>query len=100
MKINRRGFLGGAVAAGAGGALRGAPQSTTSAKGDFRLGSVTYNLLKDYDVDTIIKMLDAVGFEAVELRTEHKHGVEPSISAADRTRIRRRFESSKVRLLS
>jgi hypothetical protein len=29
-----------------------------------------------------------------------KHGVEPSISAADRTRIRHRFESSKVRLLS
>jgi len=51
--------LGGAVAAGADGALRGAPQSTTSAKGDFRLGSVTYNLLKDYDVDTIIKMLEA-----------------------------------------
>jgi len=100
MKINRRGFLGGAVAAGAGGALRGAPQSTTSAKGDFRLGSVTYNLLKDYDVDTIIKTLETAGFEAVELRTEHKHGVEPSISAADRTRIRRRFESSRVRLLS
>ena len=36
----------------------------------------------------------------MELRTGHKHGVEPSMSAAERTRIRRRFESSRVRLLS
>src|SRR5205823_2900823 len=51
MQINRRGFFGAAaVAAGAGSALRGEPQATTSAKGDFHLGSVTYNLLKDYDV--------------------------------------------------
>jgi hypothetical protein len=78
---------------------RGASGNNFS-EGRFRLGSVTYNLLKDYDVDAIIKMQEAVGFEAAELRTERKHSVEPSISAADRTRIRRRFESSKVRLLS
>jgi sugar phosphate isomerase/epimerase len=70
------------------------------AKGSFRLGSVTYNLLQGFDVEAIIKTLEAVGFEAVELRTSHKHGIEPSISAEERVRIRRRFESSKVRLLS
>ena len=64
------------------------------------LGAVTYNVLKDWDVETIIKNLEAAGFEAVELRTGHKHGVEPSISAEERERIRRRFEQSKVRLLS
>jgi sugar phosphate isomerase/epimerase len=64
------------------------------------LGCVTYNVLKDMDVETIIKTLEATGFEAVELRTTHKHGVEPSISDAERTRVRRRFEASKVRLLS
>jgi sugar phosphate isomerase/epimerase len=97
--INRRGFLGTAVAAGALGALPASAQPA-SPKGSFHLGSVTYNLLKDYDLETIIKTLEAVEFEAVELRTSHKHGVEPSISAAERTRVRRRFESSKVRLLS
>jgi sugar phosphate isomerase/epimerase len=51
-------------------------------------------------VETIISLLEAAGFEAVELRTTHKHGVEPSISAAERTRIRHRFENSRVRLLS
>ncbi len=100
MNLNRRGFIGATMAAGAGRGLHADAQRAASTKSDFRLGSVTYNLLKDYDVETIIKTLEAVGFEAVELRTGHKHGVEPSISTAERTRIRRRFESSKVRLLS
>ena len=64
------------------------------------LGSVTYNVLKDMDLETIIKTLEAAGFEAVELRTEHKHGVEPSISPAERERVRKRFAASKIRLLS
>ena len=65
-----------------------------------RLGAVTYNVLKDWDVETIIKNLTQAGFEAVELRTGHKHGVEPSINAAERERVSKLFERSKVRLLS
>ncbi len=42
-----------------------------------RLGAVTYNVLRDWDVETIIKNLEAAGFEAVELRSGHKHGVGP-----------------------
>jgi sugar phosphate isomerase/epimerase len=64
------------------------------------LGAVTYNILKDWDVDTIIKNLEAAGFEAVELRTGHKHGVEPTLSAAERKLLREKFERSKIRLLS
>ncbi|MBI1789921.1 MAG: sugar phosphate isomerase/epimerase [Acidobacteria bacterium] len=64
------------------------------------LGAVTYNVLKDWDVETIIRNLEAAGFEAVELRTEHKHGVEPSLDAAARERVKERFQRSKVRLLS
>ena len=64
------------------------------------LGAVTYNVLKDWDLETIIKNLEAAGFEAVELRTEHKHGVEPALSAGERKRVRQRFAQSKVRLLS
>ena len=44
------------------------------------LGAVTYNLLKDWDLDTIIQTLDQLGWEAVELRTEHKHGVETTLA--------------------
>lgn len=64
------------------------------------LGCVTYNVLKDWDLDTIIQKLQETGFEAVELRTGHKHGVEPSISRGERDRVKDRFSASKVRLLS
>ncbi len=49
-----------------------------------KLGAVTYNVLKDWDLETVIKKLEEAGFEAVELRTEHKHGVETTIDAAAR----------------
>src|SRR5579872_2401747 len=64
------------------------------------LGAVTYNVLKDWDVETIIQKLPPAGFEAVELRTGHAHGVEPSLDAAARANVKTRFEKSKVRLLS
>jgi sugar phosphate isomerase/epimerase len=63
-----------------------------------KLGLVTYNLAKDWDVDTIIKMCEATGFEGVELRTTHAHGVEISLSPAERETIRKKFENSKVKL--
>lgn len=66
----------------------------------FHLGAVTYNVLKDYDLETVITMLEAARFEGVELRTGHKHGVEPSIGQAERARVRQRFERAKVRLVS
>jgi sugar phosphate isomerase/epimerase len=65
-----------------------------------RLGAVTYNVLKDWDLETIIRKLEEIGFEAVELRTQHKHGVEPTIGPEERARVRERFQRSKVRLLS
>jgi hypothetical protein len=52
------------------------------------------------DLDTIVKTLEGAGLEAVELRTGHRHGVEPSLSAEERRRVKERFERSKVRLLS
>ena len=65
-----------------------------------QLGCVTYNVLKDMDLETVIRTLETAGFSAVELRTEHKHGVEPSMGQADRERVKARFQRSKVRLLS
>src|SRR6266404_353672 len=58
----------------------------------FKLGLVTYELAKDWDVETIIKNCEATGFEGVELRTTHRHGVEPSISKEQRKEVRKRFE--------
>ena len=64
------------------------------------LGAVTYNVLKDWDVETIIQKLQEAGYEAVELRTGHRHLVEPGITEPERERVKALFERSKVRLLS
>ena len=63
-----------------------------------KLGLVTYNMAKDWDVATIIERCKATGFEGVELRTTHAHGVEVSLSAAERKEVRKRFEDSPVRI--
>src|ERR1035437_4386951 len=64
------------------------------------LGAVTYNVLNNMDLETVIRTLEAAGFDAVELRTGHKHGVEPALADAERAKVKSRFEHSKVRLLS
>ena len=65
-----------------------------------QLGAITYNVLKDMDLETVIATLEKTGFEAVELRTGHKHGVEPTISAAERERVKERFARSRIKLVS
>ncbi len=65
-----------------------------------RLGIVTYNLAKDWDIEKIISMLEKHHYEAVELRTTHAHGVEPGIPEARVKEVRDRFAASGVRLLS
>lgn len=64
-----------------------------------KLGTVTYNLAKDWDIATIIKNCEATGFQGVELRTTHKHGVEVSLSKGERAEVRKRFRDSKVELM-
>jgi hypothetical protein len=96
--MNRRTFLTASTAVTAG-ALSGVSPAP-AAEGHFQLGSVTYNLLQNMDLETCIKTLEKAGFAAVELRTGHKHGVEPSIDAAARVAVKERFARSKVRLLS
>lgn len=65
-----------------------------------KLGLVTYNVGRDWDVDTIIEKLGATGFEAVELRSTHRHGVEPGLDPSTVESVRAKFASSGVRLLS
>ncbi len=64
-----------------------------------KLGLVTYNLAKDWDIPTIIGKCTANGFEGVELRTTHAHGVEPHLSPAQRAEVRRMFADSPVTLV-
>jgi sugar phosphate isomerase/epimerase len=100
--MNRRSFLASSAGVTAGvatGGLTGVIPAQ-AAEGKFQLGSVTYNLLQNMDLETCIKTLEKAGFAAIELRTGHKHGVEPSIDAAARVAVKERFARSKVKLLS
>ncbi len=63
-----------------------------------KLGIVTYNIAKDWDLDTIIEKCEATGIEGVELRTTHAHGVEVTLSAAERGEVKKKFEKSKVEI--
>ena len=53
-----------------------------------QLGTVTYNIAKDWDLDTILKKLEALKFEGVELRTGHKHGVEVGLTKEQRDEVK------------
>lgn len=50
------------------------------------------------DLETLIDACEKSGMEAVELRSTHAHGVEPSIDAAARAKVKERFAATKVRL--
>jgi len=66
--------------------------------GNLRLGTVTYNIAKDWDLATILKRLDTLNFEGVELRTGHAHKVEVNLSKVERAEIKKRFDDSPVDL--
>lgn len=93
---DRRDFLTRAgLAAGAGlvtgPALGSAPAALPApATGRFRLGIVTYNVARDWDLGTILKNVREAGLEGVEFRTTHAHGVEPSLDPARRREVRER----------
>ena len=74
------------------------PPAPPPATNGLKLGIVTYNIAKDWDVPTIIKNLTEAGFEAVELRTTHKHGVEITLSPSQRAEVRRQFEASPIKI--
>jgi sugar phosphate isomerase/epimerase len=72
--------------------------ATRSARTGLKLGTVTYEIAKDWDVSTIIKNLTEVGMDAVELRTTHKHGVEIWLPPPARAEVRKRFDDSAVKI--
>lgn len=96
---HRRNFLA-ASAAGVVLASRGLAsthqEARPSSQPKFKLGIVTYNVAADWDVPTILKVLKETGLYCVELRTTHKHGVEPSLSLDQRREIKNRFADAGI----
>ena len=71
-----------------------------SAAPAFGLGLVTYNVAKDWDLDTILKLSGEAGFGAVEFRTTHAHGVERTLTPAARAEVKRKCREAGLRQTS
>ncbi|MFT5493799.1 MAG: sugar phosphate isomerase/epimerase [Limisphaerales bacterium] len=101
--ISRRSFLhhSSLVACGAAvGSSQLAPFADAAAKATrMQFGLVTYLWGKDMDLPTLIETCEKSGLGGVETRTQHKHGVEPSLSKAERREVKKRFSDSSVTLV-
>ena len=90
--LSRREFL------AASAALPVALQSSLAAEeaAKFKLGIVTYNVPKDWDLPTLLKVCKAVGIAAIECRTTHAHKVEPTLTAEQRKAVKQQFADAGV----
>ena len=64
-----------------------------------RFGLVTYQWGADWDLPTLLNNCAKAGALGVELRTTHKHGVEPNLDASQRRDVKERFADSPVTLV-
>lgn len=64
-----------------------------------QFGLVTYLWGEHMDLPTVIEACRSSGLKGVELRTEHKHGVEPTLSAEQRLEVKQRFAASGIQLV-
>lgn len=96
-QLTRRNFLHATGAAAlAAGAFPFAAQAKALPGAQMKLGLVTYLWGQHWDLDTVIKNCAASEVLAVELRTEHAHGVQPEISKAAREEVKKKFADSPV----
>jgi len=98
--ISRRKFIRNSMALGAGLALS---RQFTACSGisteKMQFGLVTYLWAQNWDLTSIIKNCEAAGYGGVELRTQHAHGVETSLSASQRADVKKRFADSSVKCI-
>lgn len=78
--------------------LAAAPSRKSEKAAPFRLGLVTYNLAAAWDLPTLLRVCKNAGISPVELRTTHKHGVEPSLGKEQRKEVRQRFHDAGIEL--
>lgn len=101
-RANRREFLAATTALAAGMASRrlGASEpGPVLPRAEFVFGLVTYMWGADWDLPTLIERCAAAKLASVELRTTHKHGVEPALDAAGRKEVAKRFADCPVKLI-
>jgi sugar phosphate isomerase/epimerase len=95
--IDRRDFIKSSLIAGIGvSVLNSQSIWANDKKSTIKLGLVTYQWAKDWDLPTLINNCEKTGFLGVELRTGHAHGVEITLSPSQRNDVKKRFADSNV----
>ena len=95
LTLGAAGFLGRSTLA----AESSRPSSFILHPSKMKLGIVTYNIAKDWDVPTVIKNCAEAKFQGAELRTSHAHGVEVTLSKPQREAVKKQFRDSPVELM-
>jgi sugar phosphate isomerase/epimerase len=75
-------------------------ESITKNSAPLKIGVMTYTLAQKWDIETIIKNLSLAGYQTVELRTTHAHGVEVNIDQVQRAEVKKRFKDSPLEVIS
>lgn len=98
--ISRRNFIQRSFVAGVGLSMFD-PLSVLAAekKSGMKLGLVTYQWAKDWDLPTLIANCEKTGYSGVELRVDHAHKVEINLSVSQRADVKKRFADSSVTCL-
>jgi sugar phosphate isomerase/epimerase len=99
--LSRRRLLVGAGMAGVELALPGHPrhpqgQRDQEVRRSMHLGLVTYNVARDWDLATILRICKETGLQGIEFRTTHRHGVEPALNAAARADVRKQCADAGI----
>ncbi len=97
-KLTRRQFVNRSFVAGFGLAAMKQLQECVviPATHNMKFGLVTYLWGKDWDLPTLITNCEKAGYAGVEVRTEHAHGVEASLTPGQRALVKQRFANSPV----
>lgn len=101
MQVDRRSMLLAAAAASLSSPLAAVAENRKQRDSliAMKLGLVTYNWGKSWDIPTILRNCEASGFDGVELRSTHKHGVEITLNQDQRKAVASQFADSKVELV-
>lgn len=101
--LSRRELLGASLGLGLGAvwgpSVRAAGRAAEPPGSHMHFGMVTYIWGKDHTLPELLQCLVQSKVLGVELRTQRAHKVEPSLSAAEREEVKKRFEDSPVTLV-
>ncbi len=76
------------------------PCKASANPGPLKIGIMTYTIARKWDIETIIRICSEAGYQTVELRTTHAHGVEVTLTPAQRADVKKRFEDSPLDVIS